>query len=261
MEDVAAIILAAGEGTRMKSNRAKVLHEIAGVPMIRYVVETALAVVKEVVVVIGYQAEAARNVLAPYPMLRFTVQKEQLGTGHAVRCALPEVPAGIRDVVVLCGDTPLIRATTVRKLIDAHKAGKSDLTLITTRLARPTGYGRIVLDTQGNVMRIVEESDASESEKRIDLVNTGIYCIHLPFLQKALDALNNDNAQGEFYLTDVVQRAYENGQSALMLEMNHSTEVMGVNTRAELAEAERLMHLAMERGEQNPLDFPTGAYL
>ena len=246
MQEVAAVILAAGEGTRMRSDRAKVLHEIAGVPMIRYVVETALGVVNDVVVVIGHQAEAVRKVLAPYPMLRLAVQKEQLGTGHAVQCAMSEIPTGSQDVVVLCGDTPLIKATMVRSLIDEHRAQKSDLTLITTRLKKPSGYGRIIVDVRGKLMRIVEEFDASESEKKISLVNTGTYCILMPFLQRALVGLKDDNAQGEFYLTDVVEQAYRKDRSAVMLEVANSTEVIGVNTKAELAEAERLSQQAME---------------
>ncbi|MBW2171266.1 MAG: NTP transferase domain-containing protein [Deltaproteobacteria bacterium] len=241
MQDVAAVILAAGEGTRMRSDRAKVLHEIAGVPMIRYVVQAALAVVDDVVVVIGHQAEAVRKVLAPYPTLGFAVQKEQLGTGHAVLCAMPLIQPRIRDVVVLCGDTPLIKASTVRRLVDAHKVRESDLTLLITRLAKPSGYGRIIIDGQGKLMRIVEEADASESEKRVGVVNTGTYCIHMPFLESALADLKNDNAQGEFYLTDVVEQAYRMGRLAVMLEIDSSTEVIGVNTKAELAEAERLL--------------------
>lgn len=249
MQDVAAVILAAGEGTRMQSDCAKVLHEIAGVPMIRYVVQAALAVVDDVVVVIGHQAEAVRKVLAPYPTLGFAVQKEQLGTGHAVLCAMPEIQPRIQDVLVLCGDTPLIKATTVRRLVDEHKIRESDLTLLTTRLAKPSGYGRIIVDGQGKLMRIVEEADASESEKKVGVVNTGTYCIHMPFLEKALSDLKNDNAKGEFYLTDVVEQAYRMGRSAVMLEIDSSTEVIGVNTKAELAEAERLLQRAVEGGE------------
>jgi len=233
----------------MQSDRAKVLHEIAGVPMIRYVVEAALSVFDDVVVVIGHQAEAVRKVLAPYPMLRFAVQNEQLGTGHAVLCAMPEIPTGIQDVVVLCGDMPLIKAPTVRRLVDAHKSGERDLTLLTTTLAKPSGYGRIIVDGKGKLMRIVEESDASESEKRVGVVNTGTYCIHMPFLERALADLQNDNAQGEFYLTDVVEQAYRKGRSAVMLEIDNSTEVIGVNTKAELAEAEKLLQRTVERGE------------
>jgi len=250
MEDVCAVILAAGEGTRMHSDKAKVLHEIAGVPMIRYVVQAALDAVNDVVVVVGHQAGAVRDVLAPYSMLRFAVQIQQLGTGHAVMCAMPEIPTGIQDVVVLCGDTPLIKAATVRRLVDTHKSGESDLTLLTTRLARPSGYGRIIVDGQGKLMRIVEESDASESEKRIGIVNTGTYCIHMPFLERALADLKNDNAQGEFYLTDVVEDAYRKGRSAIMMEIDNSAEVIGVNTKAELAEAERLLQRQAERGAQ-----------
>lgn len=248
MKDVGAIILAAGEGTRMHSDKAKVLHEIAGVPMIQYVVRAALDAVSHVVVVIGHQAQAVRDVLAPYPMLRFAVQIEQLGTGHAVMCAMPEIATGIQDVVVLCGDTPLIKASTVRRLVDTHKSGQSRLTLLMTKLANPSGYGRIILDAEGKLMRIVEEADASESEKSIGVVNTGTYCIHMPFLQRALADLRNDNAQGEFYLTDVVEDAYRTGHSAVMLKIDDSAEVIGVNTKAELAEAERLLQRAVVRG-------------
>jgi UDP-N-acetylglucosamine diphosphorylase/glucosamine-1-phosphate N-acetyltransferase len=245
----------------MKSNRAKVLHEILGVPMIRYVVETALAVVDDVVAVIGHEAEAVQQALAPYPMLRFAVQKEQLGTGHAVVCAMPEISAGIQDVVVLCGDTPLIKPTTVRGLIDQHRARKSCLTLIATTLTEPFGYGRIVSDPQGNPIRIVEESDASELEKKIQVINTGTYCINMTFLKKALAGLKNDNAQGEFYLTDVVERAYRDGKPAVLLEMNDTIEVIGVNTRVELAKAARFMQHAINEGDQNSLDFSIRAGL
>ena len=261
MQDVAAIILAAGKGTRMKSNRAKVLHDIAGVPMIRYVVETALAVVDDVVVVIGHEAEAVQKALAPYPRLCFAVQEEQLGTGHAVVCAIPEVSSGIQDVVVLCGDTPLMKPTTVRGLIDEHRAQESDLTLIATTLSEPFGYGRIVSDAHGNTIRIVEESDASESEKKIGIVNTGTYCINIAFLKKALAGLRNDNAQGEFYLTDVVERAYQDGKPAVLLEINDTIQVIGVNTREDLAKAERFLRQAIKRGDQNPLDFSIMACL
>ena len=241
MEHVAAIILAAGKGTRMKSSRAKVLHDIAGVPMIRYVVETALTVVDDVVVVIGHEAKAVQKALEAYPRLRFAFQEEQLGTGHAVVCAIPLLLSDVQDVVVLCGDTPLMRPNTVRGLIDRHRAQQSDLTLIATTLTEPFGYGRIVSDARGNAIRIIEESDASESEKRIRLVNTGTYCINAAFLKKALSGLKNDNAQGEFYLTDVVEQAHRDGKPAVLLEINDTIQVIGVNSREELAKAERFV--------------------
>lgn len=225
----------------MRSNRAKVLHEIAGVPMIRYVVETALSTVDHVVVVIGHQAERVRKALRSYPTLLFAVQEQQLGTGHAVTCAMSQVPADVRDVVVLCGDTPLIKATTVRNLIDQHRATNSYLSLLATTLAEPFGYGRIVLDASGNPVRIVEESDADGSEKKIELVNTGTYCIRKSFLRRALAGLKDDNRQGEFYLTDVVERAYQEGTPAVLLRVVDAIQVTGVNTREELAKVEGLV--------------------
>jgi UDP-N-acetylglucosamine diphosphorylase/glucosamine-1-phosphate N-acetyltransferase len=237
MQDVAAIILAAGKGTRMKSDRAKVLHEINGVPMIRYVVDTALALVEDVVVVIGHEAEAVQKVLAHYPTLRFTVQEEQLGTGHAVLTALPELSAQTSDVVILCGDTPLIKRETLLTLIDKHKATRERLTLVATKLEDPFGYGRIVSDAHGNVVGIVEESDASDAEKQITTVNTGTYCINIDFLKRSLPGLSRNNAQGEFYLTDVVERAYREGNAASIVEVHDTVQVLGVNTREDLTEA------------------------
>ncbi|NVM20763.1 MAG: NTP transferase domain-containing protein [Desulfobacterales bacterium] len=250
MEDVAAIILAAGQGTRMKSDQAKVLHEIAGAPMIRYVVEAALAVVDTIVVVIGHQAEAVRKGLAPYPLLRFAVQKEQLGTGHAVMTAIPEVPESIKDVAILCGDTPFIRPQTIRTLIDHHKAGKGYLTLVATRLEEPLGYGRIVSGANGDVVRIVEESDASPSQKQITTVNTGTYCMNIDFLKRSLPGLNNDNAKGEFYLTDVVERAYLKGCPASLVRVRDTVEVLGVNTSEELAKAETFVQQRIRGGSR-----------
>ena len=237
MKDIAVIILAAGEGTRMKSSRAKVLHEVAGIPMIRYVVETGLAVAEVVVVVVGYQGEQVRKALNAYPTLRFAEQKEQLGTGHAVACAATQIPAGIQDVVVLCGDTPLIKPETVRALVEKHRKQKRPLSLITTRIENPFGYGRIVLNGEGEAMCIVEEADATEQEKSIRLVNTGAYCVDMTFLRNALESLTNDNVQGEFYLTDVVAKAYREDRPAVLLEVDEADEVMGVNTREELAKA------------------------
>jgi bifunctional UDP-N-acetylglucosamine pyrophosphorylase/glucosamine-1-phosphate N-acetyltransferase len=248
MGDVIAIILAAGKGTRMKSDRAKVLHQLAGVPMIRYVVEATLAVVDDVVVVIGHQAEAVRKVLAEYPSVRFVVQEEQLGTGHAVMTAMPLVPASVRDAAILCGDTPLIKAETIRALIDEHRIRKADLTLATTRLEQPFGYGRIICDGQGLLMRIVEESDASDSEKEIRTVNTGTYCVKIGFLRETLPRLSSDNAQGELYLTDVVEKAYRKGILAAILEIRNSFEVLGINTVDELAKGEALLRRRTGKG-------------
>ncbi len=249
MQDVAAIILAAGKGTRMKSERAKVLHKIAGVPMIQYVTETAMAIFQEIVVVIGHQADAVRNALEHYPTLRFAVQREQLGTGHAVMIGLPEIPVQTLDVVVLCGDTPLIRPETLRRLIDTHKATGGNVTLLVTELEEPFGYGRVVSDVHGNVVRIVEESDATDAEKEIRKVNTGTYCINVDFLKRSLPHLENDNVQSEFYLTDVVEAACRNGRAACLVEVRDTLQVMGVNSRDELVKVERFVQETLRPGE------------
>jgi bifunctional UDP-N-acetylglucosamine pyrophosphorylase/glucosamine-1-phosphate N-acetyltransferase len=155
--------------------------------------------------------------------------------------AMPLVSEGIRDAVILCGDTPLIKAATIRALIRQQRAQRADLTLATTRLEHPLGYGRIISDNKGHVMRIVEESDASDSEKEITTVNSGTYCVKIDLLRRFLPALSNDNAQGEFYLTDVVEKAYGNGMPAAVLEVHDSLEVLGINTMDELAQAEKLL--------------------
>ncbi len=246
MKDVAAIILAAGKGTRMKSDLAKVLHEISGVPMIRYVVEIGFSLTDNVVVVIGHQAESVRKALRDFGEVRFALQKEQLGTGHAVMTALPSIPDDSTDVVVLCGDTPLIRTETLSGLIESHKTASAPLTLLTTRMNNPYGYGRIVLDSNGRVAAIVEEADAADTEKKISVVNTGTYCMNVHFLENSLLKLRRDNVQGEFYLTDVVGQAYRAGIPACLLEVPEPLEVMGVNTTEDLAAAERLVCERME---------------
>ena len=259
MEQVALIILAAGKGTRMKSGRAKVLHELIGVPMIRYVVQTALAVVSDVVVVIGHQAEAVRNALCDFPCLRFAVQREQLGTGHAVLTAMPLIADTVRDAVILCGDTPLIKTQTIEALIKEHRARQVDLTLATTRLAEPFGYGRIICDVRGRVRRIVEQTDASPEEKKIDTVNTGTYCVKAALLRRLLPDLRDNNAQNEFYLTDVVEKAYQEGTPGAVVEVANSLEVLGINTMDELGRAEKSLRDMVDHSAQFSLDsLPSG---
>jgi UDP-N-acetylglucosamine diphosphorylase/glucosamine-1-phosphate N-acetyltransferase len=233
--EISIVILAAGLGTRMQSDKAKVLHEINGRPMVSYVVDTARAVAgNNVVLVIGHQADLVRETVARQADLRYALQEEQLGTGHAVMCAMPAVPETTRCVVVLCGDVPLLKATTLHRFISDHRSQHRMLSILAVHLSDPTGYGRVVQDEQGNVIGIVEEADATRSERTIKLVNTGIYCIERSFLETALHQIHADNAQGEYYLTDIVGVAHAGGHSIGVTQGDNADEFLGVNSPEQL---------------------------
>jgi len=239
---LAVIILAAGLGKRMKSNRAKVLHEVLGKPMVVYAVEAALPIAgKAVIVVVGYQAEEVLRVVAWGADVMFALQDRQMGTGHAVKCALPLLPPACEDVMVLCGDVPLITTATLKGLVAEHINSRRDITVLAVDLAQPHGYGRILLSPDGHVAGIVEEADANPEQKAIRTINSGIYCINRGFLEEALPCLTNANAQGEYYLTDIVRIAYESGRNvgaALALDPN---EILGVNTLQDLTWVEEIL--------------------
>ena len=240
--EIAVVILAAGLGTRMKSNKAKVLHEVCGTPMINYVAETAMKIAgNNVVLVVGNQADKVRRTVSKLGTFSFADQKEQLGTGHAVQCALPHIPDQCREVVILCGDVPLIKADTVSALIKSHAAEKRDISVLAVELADPTGYGRILLDHDGRVQRIVEESDTTGQQKRIRLINTGIFCVKKDFLLQAVPRIKSDNAQGEIYFTDIVEIAYNKKKHIGVTVGGLHLEVTGINTIEELKKVERAM--------------------
>ena len=239
---IAVVILAAGLGTRMKSNKAKVLHEICGIPMINYVAETARKIAgNNVVLVVGNQADKVRRTVSKLGTFNFAYQKEQLGTGHAVRCALPHIPHHCREVVVLCGDVPLIKADTVNALVKSHENEKRDISVLAIELEDPTGYGRILLDEKRRVQGIVEESDATSRQKRIRLINTGIFCVKKDFLLRAVPQIKSDNAQGEIYFTDIVEIAYNENMHIGVTVGGRHLEVTSINTIEELKKVERVM--------------------
>ena len=240
--DVGIIILAAGLGTRMRSDKAKVLHEVCGKPMIEHVVQTAAHVAgSNIVVVVGHQADRVKGVIDHIASVGYALQKEQLGTGHAVQCALPHLATTVTNVVILCGDVPLIRSETIDHLVASHIDAKRDVSLLGVNVEDPTGYGRIILDSQGNLSAIVEEADADEFQKKIRLINTGIYAVKKEFLETALPKLSTDNAQGEVYLTDIIGIGYEQGESIGICIGDDSSEIVGVNSRDDLQLAEKLM--------------------
>ncbi|HMA86729.1 MAG TPA: NTP transferase domain-containing protein [Desulfosalsimonadaceae bacterium] len=241
-ENIAAIILAAGKGTRMKSDKAKVLHMLAGRPIIGYVIETAVNMFgRNIIVVIGNQAEAVRQTVAEAAEAWFAYQHHQLGTGHAVQCALPELPHHIENVIILCGDVPLITEKTLNALVHTHLAHQNAVTLLGVNLEDPSGYGRLVTDPDGNVIRIVEEADATELEKGISTINSGIYCIHRGFLEQTIAQLKSDNAQNELYLTDLIEIAATNNESVGMIRAPEPLELLGINTLDDLKQLEALI--------------------
>jgi len=245
MPHLFAVVLAAGQGTRMKSATAKVLHSLAGRPLIHYPVRAALeAGAEAVVVVVGYGAEQVRSYLVRSfdERVRTVVQAEQLGTGHAARVAMPALGDAFESTLVLYGDTPLLQAGDLRALaavLDAHP--EAPLALLTCVVPDPTGYGRVLRDAQGHVVAIREHRDCRSAEERaIQEINPGVYAARAAFLEKALSELEPGNAQRELYLTDIVQMAGALG-GALGLRADAST-LAGVNDRTQLAAAEAAMH-------------------
>jgi len=234
------IILAAGKGTRMKSELPKVLHPVCGKPMIHYPCDAAReAGSKTIVTVIGHGAEAVREKLQNNDMA-FVMQEEQLGTGHAVMVCEESVQDKSIPVVILCGDAPLIQATTISGLVSSHLDNKNSVTVLTADMKDPQGYGRIVKDGS-EILKIVEEKDATDEEKRINEINSGVYCVEGEFLFKALESVGKDNAQGEYYLTDIIKIGREAGKKTGWSKITETSETMGINSRKELATAGSLM--------------------
>lgn len=245
---LAAVILAAGQGTRMKSDIIKVLHPLAGRQMIRHVIGAVLDVgADRIVCVVGFQADRVQEALSATPGIEFVLQEVQRGTGHALRCAAPALEGFTGDVVVCCGDTPLLTTETLRRVVEVHRHHAAPATLLTAELRDPTGYGRVVTDDAGCVERIVEERDADRPTRRVRLVNTGVYCFHWPAIRSLLDRIDPDNAQGEQYLTDVMGMLAERGTPGLSTRLVEPIEMMGVNDREQLAEAEAVLRDRIRR--------------
>lgn len=234
---LSVVVLAAGQGRRMRSTLPKVLQPLAGRPLLAHVVDLARSLSPDAIhIVYGHSGEAVRAAF-PDADLSWAEQREQLGTGHAVIQALPNIPEDHR-VLVLCGDVPLTRPETLQGLIDA--AGNASLAVLTARVDNPAGYGRIVrADDDRNVARIVEQRDASAAELEITEVNTGIFVGHTGSMAKWLEQLSNDNAQGEYYLTDIVQLAAAHGVAVAGHLLPDIDEATGINDKVQLAQAER----------------------
>jgi bifunctional UDP-N-acetylglucosamine pyrophosphorylase/glucosamine-1-phosphate N-acetyltransferase len=245
LEGIATIILAAGKGTRMKSEVVKVLHPILGLPMLSYPIALSLSGIKaeKTIVVVGYQADEIKERFKN-SRIQFALQEEQLGTGHAALQAIPFLKTFAGTALILCGDVPLVKADTLRAFIGAFEESHSILAVLTTLVEDPFGYGRILRSPEGWLEKIVEEKDASEKERAIREINTGIYCVKVPFLIEGLGEIGKDNAQGEYYLTDLVEIARKKGLRCSAHIVSDPVEVMGINTRVDLAMAHEVLRLA-----------------
>lgn len=235
-----SVILAAGMGTRMKSKMPKVLHKVCGKPLSKWVIDASKAAgADKVCAVVGHKAETVKEVLGD--VCEFALQVEQKGTGHAVMQAIDVIKNSKGEVVILNGDTPLITAETINKAIEYHKNNGNQATVITAILDDATGYGRIVRDNDGSVLKIVEQKDASKEEKKINEVNSGMYVFDAQSLVYALDKITPNNAQGEYYLTDTLEILLSAGKKIGGYAISDNDEIRGINDRVQLNEAEKIM--------------------
>lgn len=242
ISSVSAVVLAAGKGTRMKSEQPKVLHKVLGRPMLHRVLDIIKDIVTgSLVVVTGHKGDKVADALSTYSC-HVVTQEQQLGTGHAVQCAESLLGGEKSHVLILCGDAPLIRRGTLINFIENHIAEKRDLSVLTTVLDEPSGYGRIVrASDSGHVAEIVEEKDADEEVKKIGEINTGIYLVSSDILFNMLNKVKADNAQGEYYLTDIVSVARSHGKCVFADPIATPDESMGINSRSELAAVEGIL--------------------
>ena len=240
-KELSVIILAAGKGTRMKSELAKVLHPALGRPLLDWVIDQADAAgAQRRVVVVGHQREAVMDAVRERGV-EFAVQDQQLGTGHAVQMCASLFAGREGEVIVLSGDVPLLGANTLRKLVEQHRGQGVKATVLTAQFEDPSGYGRLIRDEAGRVQRIVEHKDATPAELAVKEINSGIYVFDLQALFTYIQRLDQDNAQGELYLTDVVRYLVQDGEAVGALLTEDPEEIQGVNTLEQLAAVEEAL--------------------
>lgn len=234
-----ALILAAGQGTRMKSETSKVLHQIFGKPMVHYPIQAAKQVgATEICLIIGHKAEEVKKVMGDN--VTYAMQKEQLGTGHAVMQAIDFIPDE-GEIIILYGDTPLITGETIQEMLDFHRNNKNAATVLSAIVEDSTGYGRIVRSAEGKFARIVEQKDASEEEQKILEINGGMYVFEAQLLKFALSKLTNNNVQKEYYLTDTIEILLDAGHHVDAIAITKTEDILGVNSREQLAELTSIM--------------------
>ena len=238
MNDLRILILAAGKGTRMKSRKAKVLHSVGGATLVEHVLRAVQPISREILVVVGHQADEVKASVAG---VLFVDQQEQLGTGHAVMCAREALSGFKGDLLVLPGDVPLIRTETIQEFVRFHREGKFQASVLTADIVNPHGYGRIVRRNDNEIAKIVEHRDASAEELKIAEINTSIYVFNTPLLFETLTKIRNDNAQSEYYLTDVIGILSGEGRKIGVWKSPQADEILGINTRQEIAYSDSVM--------------------
>ena len=242
--DIKAVILAAGKGTRMKSvTTPKVLHQIMGKTLLGYVLDSVKNFASEEFVIVGHHAEEVEKfVKENYTNAKTTLQSPQLGTGHAVSMVCPMLKDYDGMVLILCGDTPLITEETLKSFVDFHKTNNSDITVMSTIFENPTGYGRIIREDDSSLKCIVEEKDANSEQKAVKEVNAGIYCLNWGKIKDAFSQLKSNNAQGEYYLTDIIAWGKDKNFSVNAYVLEDSDQIYGINSRLNLAKASKMMN-------------------
>ena len=241
--DIKSVILAAGKGTRMKSETPKVLHKIFEKPLLGYVLDNIKTITNENFVIVGHHADEVKEYVEKnYQNAKTVLQTPQLGTGHAVSMILPYLKDFKGQVLILCGDTPLITSETLNKFVEFHNSNNSDLTVMSTIFENPTNYGRIIREPDGSLKCIVEEKDATPEQKAVKEVNAGIYILDWAKIAPAFSQLTSNNAQGEYYLTDIIEWGKKNNLRVNAFILENSDEIYGINSRKNLAEATRIMN-------------------
>ncbi|MFQ5673458.1 MAG: NTP transferase domain-containing protein [Nitrospinales bacterium] len=238
---LAAVILAAGRGVRMNSPLAKVLHPLSSKPLLAYVLDTVFALAPDrVIVVVGFQSERVAAAF-PDPRIEFVEQKEQKGTGHAVLQAESALRDFRGDLLVLCGDMPFIKASTLENLMAHHRKTDADCTLLILKTEQPRDFGRILRDEKGRIAGIVENRDADARQKTIDEYNAGVYCFDKDLVFEAINQLDNNNSQAEYYLTDTIRNLARHRSAVQFVQTGDADEVLGINCEEDLKRAERIL--------------------
>lgn len=241
--EIKSVILAAGKGTRMKSDIPKVLHKIFEKPLLGYVLDSVKDITTENFVIVGHHAEEVKEYVEKnYNNAKTVLQTPQLGTGHAVSMVCPYLEDYSGQILILCGDTPLITSETLKKFVEYHNSNNSDLTVMSTIFENPANYGRIIREQDGSLKCIVEEKDATLEEKAVKEVNAGIYILNWAKVKPAFSQLTSNNAQGEYYLTDIISWGKNNGLKVNAFILENSDEIYGINSRKNLAEASKIMN-------------------